>query len=72
MVTFSDPVPQLSDGDTSNFYLTPSQFKTEYTDAKAFFLMHINTKSLTKNQDHVNEIIAELDKNPEIIAISET
>ena len=34
--------------------------------------MHINTRSLTKNLDHVNEIIAELDKNPDIIAISET
>ena len=72
MVTFSIPVPQSSDRDTPNFYLTLSQFKTEYTDAKAFFLMHINTRSLTKNLDHVNEIIAELGKNPDIIAISET
>ena len=37
VVTFSIPVPQLSYGDTPNFYLTPSQFKTEYTDTKAFF-----------------------------------
>ena len=48
------------------------QFKTEHTDAKAFFLMHINTRSLAKNLYYVNEIIAELDKNPDIIAISET
>ena len=72
VVRFSIPVPQLSDGDTPNFFLTSSQFKTEYTDAKASFLMQINTRSLTKNLDHVNEIIAELDKNPDIIAISET
>ena len=62
VVTFSIPVPQLSDRDIPNFYLTPSKFKTEYTDAKAFFLMPINTRSLTKNLDHVNEIIADLAK----------
>ena len=72
LVTSSISVPQLRDGDTPNFYLTPSQCKTEYTDAKAFFLMHINTRSYTKNLNHVNEIIAELDKNRDIIAISET
>ena len=34
--------------------------------------MYIITRSLTKNLDHVNKIITEFGKNPNIIAISET
>ena len=49
VITFSIPVPQLSDRDAPNYYLTPSQLKTECADAKAFFLMHMNTRSLAKN-----------------------
>ena len=36
------------------------------------FLLHINICSLSKNFEDLEEIISQLDKSPEIIALSET
>ena len=41
-------------------------------DKNNFFVLHLNTRSLTKNHDKIEELLNELNFFPEIISISET
>ena len=52
--------------------ITPKNFHKQHNTSNDFFLLHINTQSLNKNFEKLEEILIELGKLPEIIAISET
>ena len=53
-------------------YISADKFKKKYKNSPAFCLLHINIRSLTKNLEKLEELLSDLDKMPEIIAISET
>ena len=60
--------------DFSNNYITPENFYKQYATSTNddFFMLHINTRSLNKHFEKLEEFVTQLGKLPEIIAISET
>ena len=58
--------------ETHNSYITVNDFHKQYTQSDNFFLLHINIKNLNKNFEKFEEWLVELDKLPDITAISET
>ena len=60
--------------DFSNNYITPEKFHKQYATSTNddFFMLHINTRSLNKHFEKLEEFVTQLGKLPEIIAISET
>ena len=60
--------------DFPNNYITPEKFHKQYATSTDddFFMLHINTRSLNKHFEKLEEFVTQLGKLPEIIAISET
>ena len=60
--------------DFSNNYITPEKFHKQYATSTNddFFMLHINTRSLNKHFEKLEEFVTHLGKLPKIIAISET
>ena len=58
--------------DTDNSYITVNDFQNKYAQSNDFFLLHINIQSINKNLERLEELLVELGKLPDIIAISET
>ena len=58
--------------DTDNSYITVNDFQNKYAQSNDFFLLHINIRSINKNLERLEELLVELGKLPDIIAISET
>ena len=58
----------------STVYFSPTQLSNlTYEKSKNdFFLIHLNTRSLPKNHDKLEELLNELETRPELISISET
>ena len=55
-------------------YFTPTQLSnlTRKNNKSDFFMLHLNTSSLPKNHDKIEELLNEFETGPEIISISET
>ena len=55
-------------------YFTPTQLSnlTRKNNKSDFFMIHLNTRSLHKNHDKIEELLNEFETGPEIISISET
>ena len=66
----SDDLDHLCD--FPNRYITPENFHKQNGTSNDFFVLHINTRSLNKNFKKLVEILIQLGKLPEMIAISET
>ena len=58
--------------DTDNSYITVNDFLNKYAQSNDFFLLPINIRSINKNLERLEELLIELGKLPDIIAISET
>ena len=55
-----------------NQYLNTQDFNNKFAKATNFFILHVNIRSLNKNIDKLEELLLELGKLPDIIALSET
>ena len=55
-----------------NQYFSIKECSTVFHDSKNFMIMHVNTSSLHKNFEKLEELIHEINISPDVIAISET
>ena len=55
-----------------NQYLNTQDFNNKFAKTTNFFILHVNIRSLNKNIDKLEELLLELGKLPDIIALSET
>ena len=58
--------------DTNNLHITVTDFHKKYSQSNDFFWLHINIRSINKYFEKLEDLLVELGKPPDIIAISET
>ena len=56
----------------NNQYRNTQDFNNKFAKTTNFFILHVNIRSLNKNIDKLEELLLELGKLPDIIALSET
>ena len=63
-----------NDVDTSNYYMSASDFKTKHLSSNDFLIMHVNTRNLSKIFSDLKELLVDISKKSDIpvLAISET
>ena len=57
---------------SKNCYISTQEFYKQYASNNEFFLIHINIRSLHKNFEKLEELLVQLTKFPDSIAICET
>jgi len=65
-------LPDVISLDHENYYRNTQDFHLQYSNKNHFSIIHINIRSLIKNFEKLEELLANLGKTPELIAISET
>ena len=67
-------LPNFGSLDKDSSYISANDFyKTyRYAECNDFFLLHLNIRSLNKNLDKLEDLLTQLGKLPDIIAITET
>jgi len=65
-------LPDVRMLDSKNCYLNAQEFNQKYSNNNDFCIIHINIRSLNKNFEKPEELLLDIGKTPEIIAISKT